>query len=222
MLKLQQLTRSLLTLILFSVICLWTIGLGWGMASALEKSSQSASTSLISAQATPSKSTTPSPSSSPSQSPQISPSETKFLYTPPVIAPNQPMSVDPVPTRYEPGFQAYLETCASCHIAVPPEVLPTESWREILRKPDNHFGVVIPNYNRLTQLLIWDYLSNFSRPLPPDSPLPLYVEKSRYFKALHPRVTMPPDMTSKTCVTCHPNVANFNFRTLTPEWDDAT
>lgn len=131
------------------------------------------------------------------------------------------MSVDPVPTRYEPGFQAYLETCASCHIAVPPEVLPTESWREILRKPDNHFGVVIPNYNRLTQLLIWDYISNFSRPLPPDSPIPLYVEKSRYFKALHPRVTMPPDMTSKSCITCHPNVANFNFRTLTPEWNDA-
>lgn len=131
------------------------------------------------------------------------------------------MFVDAVPTRYEPGFQAYLETCASCHVAIPPEVLPTESWREILRKPDNHFGVVIPNYNRLTQLLIWDYMSNFSRPLPPDSPIPLYVEKSRYFKALHPRVTMPPDMTSKTCVTCHPNVANFNFRTLTPEWDDA-
>jgi hypothetical protein len=231
MLKLKQLTRSLLTLILFSVVCFWTIGLGWGMASALEKSSHSSSTSLISAQATPPKSTTPSPSSSPSpqsspspkknQSPQPSPSETKFLYNPPAIAPNQPMSVDPVPTRYEPGFQAYMETCASCHIAVPPEVLPTESWREILRKPDNHFGVVIPNYNRLTQLLIWDYLSNFSRPLPPDSPLPLYVEKSRYFKALHPRVTMPPDMTSKTCVTCHPNVKNFNFRTLTPEWDDA-
>lgn len=262
MLKLQQLTRSLLTLTLFSVICLWTIGLGWGMASALENSSQSASTSLISAQATPPKSTTPKPQSkptpkksptpkpspsgasqkpkpspqpsaspspktssqpSPSSSPsaQSSPSETKFIYSPAAIAPNQPMSVDPVPTRYEPGFQAYLETCASCHIAIPPEALPTESWREILRKPDNHFGVVIPNYNRLTQLLIWDYMSNFSRPLPPDSPLPLYVEKSRYFKALHPRVTMPPDMTSKSCVTCHPNVANFNFRTLTPEWNDA-
>jgi hypothetical protein len=231
MLKLKQLTRSLLTLILFLVVCLWTIGLGWGMASAMEKSSQSPSTSLISAQATPPKSTTPklqskpsassSPSPQTSPSPATSPSETKFIYNPPAIAPNQPMFVDAVPTRYEPGFQAYLETCASCHIAVPPEVLPTESWREILRKPDNHFGVVIPNYNRLTQLLIWDYMSTFSRPLPPDSPLPLYVEKSRYFKALHPRATMPPDMTSKTCVTCHPNVANFNFRTLTPEWDDA-
>jgi len=228
MLKLQQLTRSLLTLILFSVVCFWTIGLGWGMASALEQSGNSPSTSLVSAQATPPKLTTPKPTPKTSPTPKPtpsdaskSPSETKFLYDPPAIAPNQPMSVDPVPTRYEPGFQAYLETCASCHIAVPPEVLPTESWREILRKPDNHFGVVIPNYNRLTQLLIWDYLSNFSRPLPPDSPLPLYVEKSRYFKALHPRVTMPPDMTSKSCVTCHPNVKNFNFRTLTPEWDDA-
>lgn len=243
--KFTKLKRSLLTLLLFLVVCCWTIGLGWGMASALEKSSQNSSISFLSAQVTTPKSTPqskpkptskkspqPSPkatpsgaSKSPKPTPKPVPSVSPSAVDPPLksdaIAPNQPMSVDPVPTRYQTGLQAYLETCASCHIAIPPEVLPTESWRQILRKPDNHFGVVIPNYNRLTQLLIWDYLSNFSRPLPPDSPLPLYVEKSRYFKALHPRVTMPAEMSAKTCITCHPNVANFNFRTLTPQWNDA-
>jgi len=28
-------------------------------------------------------------------------------------------------------------------------------------------------------------------------------------------------MTAKTCIVCHPNVAQFDFRTLTPEWNDA-
>lgn len=126
--------------------------------------------------------------------------------------------VDPIPSRYQPGFEAYLETCSSCHVALPPEVLPLESWQQILRRPDKHFGTTIPNLNRLTQLLIWDYVSTFSRPLPPNAPVPLYAEKSRFFKALHPQVDLPPDMTVKSCVACHPNVAQFDFRSLTPEW----
>lgn len=173
---------------------------------------------------------TPKPASTPSSTksetvssptPSVKPTANIPSFKPIAVDPNKPLFVDIVPTRYEPGFQAYLETCASCHIAIPPEVLPIESWQEILRKPDNHFGTSIPNFNRFTQLLIWDYVSTFSRPSPPDSPRILYVEKSRYFKVLHPRVTLPPNMSSKTCVTCHPNVANANFRTLTPEWNDA-
>ncbi len=224
-----KLTRSLLTVTLFLVVCFWTIGLGWGMASALDPSNQNSSTSIIFAQTSSPKSdptpekTSPSPKKSdsvPTPTPSVSPPAVDPSPKPEEVKRGQILSVDPIPTRYEPGFQAYLETCATCHIAIPPEVLPTESWREILRKPDNHFGVVIPNYNRLTQLLIWDYISTFSRPLPPDSPLPLYVEKSRHFKALHPNVTMPPDMNAKTCINCHPNVTKFDFRTLTPEWND--
>ncbi len=174
----------------------------------------------------PAPKSTPSPSPKPSSTtpetvPSPAPSADIPSFKPVAVDPTKPLFVDSVPTRYEPGFQAYLETCASCHIAIPPEVLPVESWQEILRKPDNHFGTSIPNFNRFTQLLIWDYVSTFSRPSPPDSPRILYVEKSRYFKALHPRVTMPSEMSAKTCVVCHPNVANANFRTLTPEWNDA-
>lgn len=136
------------------------------------------------------------------------------------VPPNSVM-VDPVPTRYQPGLESYLETCRSCHIALPPETLPTESWREILRKPDKHYGVSIPNFNRFTQLLIWDYVSTFSRPSPPNAPIPLYLEKSRYFKVLHPRVTLPSGMNSKTCVVCHPKALDFDFRSLTAEWQSA-
>lgn len=137
------------------------------------------------------------------------------------VIPENPRSVDPIPTRYIPGFESYIETCTGCHIALPPEVLPLESWQEILRRPDNHYGVSIPNINRFTQLLIWDYVSTFSRPLPPNSPVPIYTEKSRYFKALHPKVPLAPEMTANTCVACHPQAPLFDFVTLTPEWQDA-
>jgi len=143
----------------------------------------------------------------------------------PLMAPKpQPTTiqpVDPIPTRYEPGFETYLETCGTCHIALPPEIMPTESWQEILRRPDKHFGVSITNIERVSQFLIWDYLSTFSRPLPPNNTTPLFAERSPYFKALHPRVSLPPDMTAKSCVLCHPQVGQFDFRTLTPEWENS-
>lgn len=192
-----KLTRSLLTTLLWVILGLGIIGSGWGLALALTPSGAALSGPLLAENA-------------PIASPPPKASEIKGT-----------LMVDPVPTRYQPGLDAYLESCASCHIAIPPEVLPTESWQQILRHPDKHFGTVIPNFNRLTQLLIWDYISTFSRVLPPDSPVPLYAEKSRYFRALHPRVPIPSDMTAKTCIVCHPNAAQFDFRTLTPEWNDA-
>jgi hypothetical protein len=69
--------------------------------------------------------------------------------------------------------------------------------------------------------LIWEYVSAFSRPLSINEPAPLLIEQSRYFKALHPKVKFSEPVTTKTCVTCHPGVAQFDYRTLTPEWDNA-
>ncbi len=135
--------------------------------------------------------------------------------------PKNPRSVDPIPTRYYPGFESYIETCSGCHLALPPEVLPLETWQQILQNPDEHYGVSISNINRLTQLLIWDYVSTFSRALPPNTPVPVYTEKSRYFKALHPKVEMPAETTTKTCIVCHPQAIQFDFVTLSPEWQNA-
>ena len=133
--------------------------------------------------------------------------------------PKNPNSVDPIPTRYYPGFESYIENCSSCHLALPPEVLPIEAWQQILQNPNDHYGVSLDNLNRLTQLLIWDYVSTFSRPLPPNTPVPVYTEKSRYFKALHPKVQLPTETTTKTCLTCHPKGLEFDFITLSPEWE---
>ncbi len=36
--------------------------------------------------------------------------------------------------------QAYIETCAECHFAYQPELLPSASWLKILNQLDDHFG----------------------------------------------------------------------------------
>jgi hypothetical protein len=99
--------------------------------------------------------------------------------------------------------------------------MPIETWKQLLEKPDKHYGTQLTEMIRLTQLLIWEYLSTFSRPLLPDEPVPFYVEQSRYFKALHPRVELPKPTTTKSCLICHPQAANFDYRTLSPEWEEA-
>jgi hypothetical protein len=122
--------------------------------------------------------------------------------------------------NYEIGQQLYLENCSSCHLPIPPEVLPTETWREILEKPQQHYSEQLTPTISLTTRLMWQYLSTFSRPLLPDESQPKYVEQSRYFKALHPRVKLPKPVTVQTCITCHPSATEFNYRNLTSEWEN--
>jgi hypothetical protein len=128
---------------------------------------------------------------------------------------------DTLPSRYQIGQQTYLENCSTCHIPIPAGVLPTQSWKHLLENPNSHYGVRLPNMIGLTQRLIWDYLSYASRPLVADAPVPLFIERSTFFKALHPKVTLPSPIAHTTCVSCHPNASRYDYQTLTPEWENA-
>ena len=97
--------------------------------------------------------------------------------------------------------------------------MPTETWRKILEKPQNHYGISL-NLISLTQVLIWNYLKNYSRPLSPGERPADIVDESRYFRALHPNVDLPKVVTLKTCISCHPSANTFDFRTLSKEWND--
>ena len=140
---------------------------------------------------------------------------------------NAPMAIAASPnngvlTRHQTGKEFYIKTCSACHIALPPEVLPSETWKKLLENPNEHYGTSVPNLIRLGQLLMWDYLQAFSRTLPTkDEPTPFYVEQSRYFKILHPRIKFEETVTHGSCIVCHPGVESFNFRTLTPEWENS-
>lgn len=119
------------------------------------------------------------------------------------------------------GEEIYLENCSECHIPLPPSILPTESWREILENPDNHYGLQLKNINRLTQVLMWRYFQSNSRRLNFEEAIPSLVSQSRYFKAFHPKVEFSKDVTHQTCIVCHPNAKDFDYLTLTPEWENS-
>jgi hypothetical protein len=126
----------------------------------------------------------------------------------------------PVKNRLQIGQDLYLENCATCHVPLPPGVLPTETWQTILEKPEQHYGTSLKNLIRLTQVIIWEYLRTFSRPLLKDEPQPMYISQSRYFKALHPGVELPKPLTIKTCIGCHPGAEKFDYLTLSPQFRD--
>jgi hypothetical protein len=129
-------------------------------------------------------------------------------------------TVDVVPEKYQLGQQLYLESCGSCHIALPPQVLPTQTWQELLQDP-NHYGAQLQLPINPQLQYIWSYLQLFSRPLKEGEPVPYRVAKSRYFKVLHPKVDVAMTLSPSSCVSCHPGAANYDFRTLTRQWQDA-
>lgn len=169
--------------VLFLLLLVWSICLGWGLSLAMTVSAQP---SLV-AQATS----------------------------------TEPGTVDPVSARHQLGKELYLENCASCHMAIPPEVLPTETWRRILLEPDQHYGTQIQKLIGPSLLVMWDYLRTFSRPEVPNKQLPYRISDSRFFKALHPRVKFTQPVKPSSCVSCHPGVAQYNYRRLTPEWENS-
>ncbi|NEP16161.1 MAG: cytochrome C [Leptolyngbya sp. SIO4C1] len=124
-------------------------------------------------------------------------------------------TVDPVAPAYQVGQALYLERCTSCHIGVPPEVLPRETWQILLNETD-HYSTVIDLLPRFDSQLIANYLHTYSRPHSTSALLPFHVRDSAYFQALHPAVEFSRPPTLRTCASCHAQAEAFNFR----EWQD--
>lgn len=134
------------------------------------------------------------------------------------VTPDPAGLVDPVAAEHQLGQELYLENCATCHVGLPPATMPTESWREILTKP-YHYGAEITPLTQPSLQIEWNYVSFYSRPLREDEAVPFRLRSSRYFKVLHPKVDFSETVTVRSCVTCHPAAAQFNYRSLTPEWE---
>jgi hypothetical protein len=126
-------------------------------------------------------------------------------------------TVDVIPAQYELGQELYLENCATCHIGIPPAVLPTQTWRNLLQD-EQHYGTIIKPLVDPQRILVWRYLLTFSRVQLKDEETPYRLNNSRYFKALHPQIKLPRPVQLGSCISCHPSVKDFNFRNLSPEW----
>jgi hypothetical protein len=117
------------------------------------------------------------------------------------------------PNRFQLGQGLYRETCGTCHIAVPPAVMPTDTWIRLITDPA-HYGVQLQPLLDPSRLLVLQYLRFESRPSLTDEDTPYRVARSRYFKVLHPKTQLPPNLTLNSCVQCHPGASNFDFVTL--------
>ncbi len=122
-------------------------------------------------------------------------------------------TVDAVPKDLQLAQEVYLAKCATCHHGIPPAVLPTETWQAIL-EDSNHYGIPWEPLRNPELALSWKYLRTYSRTLNPNETVPYRIEKSRYFKILHPGVEISTPITLNQCASCHPGAAQFNYRTL--------
>lgn len=118
---------------------------------------------------------------------------------------------------YRAGAQLYVENCGSCHLAVPPEVLPGDTWRRLI-SDSNHYGVTIEPLRGPFRQSMWAFLRDFSRDRLASETVPYRVASSRLFKALHPDVTFEQPVTLGSCVSCHPQAEVGNFMALSAAW----
>ncbi|NET01919.1 MAG: cytochrome C [Sphaerospermopsis sp. SIO1G1] len=127
-------------------------------------------------------------------------------------------TVDVVPANYQLGQEIFVENCSTCHLALPPQIFPTQTWKHIL-EDSQHYGARITPLIGIERTLVWKYVSTFSRVKLQSENIPYRLSRSRYFKALHPGVELPNNIKMGSCVSCHPGANEYNFRKLTAEWE---
>jgi hypothetical protein len=121
-------------------------------------------------------------------------------------------TIDLIPKNYEQGLQVYFANCSTCHIALPAELLPRQSWQILLENLNQHYGATLPVISSVEVRLIWNYLGTFSRLAATEDRLPVFARESRFFRALHPQARFPEPAKITTCISCHPSAQEFNFR----------
>jgi len=145
-------------------------------------------------------------------------------------------ALDPVPPEFALRQQVYVERCGSCHVAIPPALLPRERWEELIQRPEQHFGVNLRQshgdiraLSNIDIRLMWDYIRATSRNAQTRETPPTQVSSSRFFRALHPKIAescrtlaginCPDRITVQTCGVCHPQATDYDYRTLAPGWE---
>ncbi len=118
--------------------------------------------------------------------------------------------VDPIDDRQLAGYQTYLNQCATCHVALPAAVLPTQTWQALITE-SAHYGISLPPIANFDQRLILNYLQAYSRPSRDRRTIPYRLSNSAYFQALHPQVSLPQPLTLNSCVGCHLGATERNY-----------
>lgn len=179
--------------VLLLLLLLWSICLGWGLSLAAEPHVINRVAQEV----------------APSEAPPDAAVSTGAIGT-----------VDLVPDRLKSGQSLYLENCATCHVGLPPAVMPTETWRQLLQDPQ-HYGVNIQPLTSPYLQIVWEYIRYASRPQSEREQTPYRLYQSNHFKILHPRVKLPSRPGLSSCISCHPGAGKYDFRSLSSEWQNA-
>lgn len=115
------------------------------------------------------------------------------------------------------GAELYVQRCGSCHLAVPPQTLPTDTWQVLIRDT-NHYGVTLQPLPRLDFNLIWPYLRTYSRSVRTGESVPYRLGQSRFFRILHPGVELSQPIVLGSCLSCHPAAQQLDYARLAPNW----
>mgnify|MGYP001794133738 FL=1 len=122
--------------------------------------------------------------------------------------------VDPIDEAHGAGYATYVEKCGTCHVALPAGVLPTETWQTLVTD-SAHYGVFLTGITRFDQRLMLSYLQPYSRRNPDQGALPYRLERSDYFQALHPNVSLPQPLNLSSCTSCHTRAPEQDYSLLT-------
>ncbi len=111
----------------------------------------------------------------------------------------------------------YRQECGTCHIAYPPGLLSTDSWRKIMAGLDNHFGTDA-SLNAKENEEITAYLVDNSCDFWGAEVSPLRITETDWFQREHNSYVIPPDAWKKpvvkspaNCPACHLEAEHGDF-----------
>ena len=114
-----------------------------------------------------------------------------------------------------PPNATYASECGSCHVPYPPQLLPAQSWQQLMGRLDRHFGsdasLDAKAHDEISRYLA----ANAGRRAAPSGPEPLITE-TRWFLKEHDE--LPPIIWKSTavkspanCDACHTKAADGDY-----------
>lgn len=112
----------------------------------------------------------------------------------------------------------YQTECASCHIAYPPGMLARQSWRNLMKGLDAHYGADASlDAATIKEISVWleDNSGTYKRvdPSPPDDRITRSAWFVRKHRKIHDEVWLRPSINSAAnCAACHTQAEQGDYR----------
>lgn len=104
--------------------------------------------------------------------------------------------------------KAYVQECAACHVAYPPQMLPAASWARLMGGLDQHFGtdasLDAADVQRLGRWLQENADRRRATPTPPEDRITRTARFERKHRQIEPATWRLPSVRSASnCMACH-------------------